>query len=157
MARQGSSFSSYDEYIASKAWANKRAECVEAWGGTGECALCGNPHEHVHHQNYGQPYGQEDAKRDLIPLCAECHDRQHGRGGHLAKMPTVRITGVDVQELVVEWRRCPSVGGLRYLSADGVTIEIVAPVMALLAAGVDLFASVLTAKEPGRRLEIADG
>ena len=74
----------YRLFLKSGAWAAKREECFDAWGTKTESGLYRCQHccvevtdIVVHHLRYVLPYGIEDAKTDLVPLCRECHVRAH--------------------------------------------------------------------------------
>ena len=62
----------YSHYLASDRWHHK-TRVVRA----GECALCPNPVDDVHHRTYDR-IGDEEPT-DLIGLCRECHARHHAK------------------------------------------------------------------------------
>lgn len=66
---------SYNEYLRSKSWYEKRNEALKLSGL--KCVMCGAKHPlHVHHLNY-EKIGFED-QADLVVLCGDCHRKQHG-------------------------------------------------------------------------------
>jgi hypothetical protein len=70
----------YEEYMKSRAWALKRAECLSRWQGL--CEHCGKaPATQAHHLTY-ERLGRE-LPSDLQPLCAPCHEEAHK---HIAKV-----------------------------------------------------------------------
>ena len=67
-------FGSYNRYIKSDTWKQKRAERKKLDGN--KCKSCGsNIRLQVHHKNYCS-FGNEDVKKDLVTLCDECHDKK---------------------------------------------------------------------------------
>jgi DNA-directed RNA polymerase subunit RPC12/RpoP len=69
-----------ENYISSRAWAEKRREFRAWWSSTHTggwcCARCGSKQLlHVHHTSY-RNFGHE-ALEDLLPLCATCHSQIH--------------------------------------------------------------------------------
>jgi hypothetical protein len=72
---------SYDDYISSSAWGQKRQEFRAWWirgHGAWACAVCGAKGAlHVHHMRYSN-FGHE-AMEDLLPLCARHHQELHAR------------------------------------------------------------------------------
>lgn len=65
----------YARHIGSHAWACKRAERLEIDGH--KCQTCLHDGTlwrlEIHHKTY-ERLGDEDVLRDLITLCAQCHD-----------------------------------------------------------------------------------
>jgi hypothetical protein len=69
----------YQAYLCSREWGLKR-EAVAARSG-GVCERCKrNPAYAVHHLTYARKY--REPLSDLIHLCEECHDFNHGRSNH---------------------------------------------------------------------------
>lgn len=67
--------SAYREYIKSKAWKAKSAECISRF--KGRCAVCyGTVQLQAHHRTYDR-LGCEEVE-DLTCLCGDCHTRFHG-------------------------------------------------------------------------------
>ncbi|HEX5370050.1 MAG TPA: hypothetical protein VFY10_11600 [Dehalococcoidia bacterium] len=67
----------YDEYLQTDEWKLRAAQCKERYGYT--CALDDrHPAEHAHHRTYVRRGRERDT--DLIPLCASCHEKHHGKG-----------------------------------------------------------------------------
>jgi 5-methylcytosine-specific restriction endonuclease McrA len=62
----------YKDYIKSAKWQKKRQECFAIHGK--RCKACGTGQGplHVHHMDYSR-LGNESARRDLMPLCVDCH------------------------------------------------------------------------------------
>lgn len=65
----------YHRYLASAEWRRRRAERIAIDGGV--CVVCKHDGAvypiQVHHIHYGS-LGDEDVLRDLITVCAKCHD-----------------------------------------------------------------------------------
>ena len=65
----------YERYIASRAWACKRAARLEIDGH--RCQTCLHDGTlwrlEVHHKTY-ERFGDEDVERDLLTLCCQCHE-----------------------------------------------------------------------------------
>jgi predicted HNH restriction endonuclease len=83
--RIGDETMTYREYLRSEHWTRKRAETIHKAGR--KCQMCGWRNErqagsskgfHVHHNTY-ERVGHE-LPTDLTVLCAECHERFHGKG-----------------------------------------------------------------------------
>lgn len=65
---------SYEAYIASPEWRERREERIRAVGG--RCQLCNQAGElHVHHRTYARVGREFDS--DLTVLCARCHEKYH--------------------------------------------------------------------------------
>lgn len=65
----------YAEYLQSEHWHNKRAERLRI--DNYSCAFCDSYRNlHVHHLTY-KTLWNEDAGRDLVTLCRECHVMLH--------------------------------------------------------------------------------
>lgn len=61
----------YAQYIASAHWKTKRQQRLEIDGR--KCVVCKSDHGlSVHHLTYAN-LGNEDALRDLVTVCSECH------------------------------------------------------------------------------------
>ncbi|GAA2161023.1 hypothetical protein FHX52_3236 [Humibacillus xanthopallidus] len=81
--RSGGTGGTYDVYLASRAWRDKRREWYAAWlttaGAEPACLVCGRPWTlksgHLHHATYVR-VGAEDV-RDLLPLCRRHHHLLH--------------------------------------------------------------------------------
>lgn len=66
----------YGRYLASREWALKKNAVRERSGGI--CERCKiRPAVNVHHQTY-ERIGREELT-DLIDLCRQCHDFEHGK------------------------------------------------------------------------------
>jgi hypothetical protein len=66
----------YQEYMQSPTWYRKRQQVLDRVGGI--CQGCRKrPAEQVHHLTY-ERFGSE-MLFDLVSVCAECHDKIHGR------------------------------------------------------------------------------
>jgi len=64
----------YETYIKSDKWKLIRKQVLDFWGN--RCILCYSDYNvHVHHRSYDR-LGNE-IMTDIIPLCAECHERHH--------------------------------------------------------------------------------
>lgn len=68
-------YSSYDTYLRSKRWKEKRAQRIALDGGL--CVLCASKATQVHHRKYPERWGMETIM-DLVSLCSRCHDGHHG-------------------------------------------------------------------------------
>ena len=68
-------WSSYDDFLKSTQWCEKRTIAYDYWGV--DCFQCLSKAKSIHHLNYYQLWGDEIVKRDLIPLCNQCHARNH--------------------------------------------------------------------------------
>ena len=67
-------FSSYEDYIKSEMWIEKRKIILEERGT--KCEKCGSTYcINVHHLNYLN-VGNE-SKEDVIVLCKSCHEKEH--------------------------------------------------------------------------------
>lgn len=65
----------YDEYLASPEWQEKRQARLELDGF--QCQFCGSENDLcVHHVTYDR-LGNEDVNFDLVTLCKDCHERLH--------------------------------------------------------------------------------
>lgn len=72
-------YGSYEAYIKSPEWAERRQRRIEFDGG--KCQTCGRTTDlQVHHRNYDH-IGTEEEFADLITLCSACHKRIH-KGRH---------------------------------------------------------------------------
>lgn len=66
----------YDEYLRTEEWQARATAAKARYGG--RCALDDDhPAEHAHHRTY-ERRGRE-LPDDLVPLCADCHAKFHGR------------------------------------------------------------------------------
>lgn len=64
----------YQDYIASPAWARRRARYFASHRRA--CACCNDPREiHLHHLSYDNMGAEPDV--DLMPLCDGCHEIVH--------------------------------------------------------------------------------
>lgn len=67
----------YRSYMASPAWAERRARTLMLAGGT--CQRCGAARAtEAHHLTYDRLTRERDS--DLLALCSRCHHALHGRG-----------------------------------------------------------------------------
>lgn len=66
----------YDEYMQSPEWQRIRQLRIQIDGG--KCAMCGKASDNleVHHMRYNN-LGCEDVWRDVVSLCAPCHEAVH--------------------------------------------------------------------------------
>ena len=70
----------YEWYMKSNDWSMKRNECMEIH--SGYCVDCFENNgiyenaQCVHHLHYDS-LGNEDVKKDIIPLCGDCHKKRH--------------------------------------------------------------------------------
>lgn len=103
----------YQTYMASKAWQRRRASYfAEGWPKC--CVACGaGSNITLHHMTYVR-LGNE-ASRDLIAICRECHERLHdkasnaGKGGVRAfQQQLVLIFGLSEAEAADRMRRWTS-------------------------------------------------
>lgn len=78
-ARQ--SFSSYEEYLGSAIWREKRARVVQRAGGRCEHQSCTKAVEEVHHNQYPRIWGREPIEW-LEALCETHHREAHGHRGN---------------------------------------------------------------------------
>ena len=95
----------YERYMQSAEWAAKRAERLEIDGH--RCRTCGHTGEQwglqVHHVTY-ERLGDEDVEKDLITLCASCHEaitsviRSRRYEGRSYEVPAVSTTIILRQE-----------------------------------------------------------
>lgn len=67
-------FSSYNEYLNSDVWKNKREE-YKSSNRPQRCEVCYSKPYELHHNTYKR-LGNE-ALNDLIPLCRKCHSKVH--------------------------------------------------------------------------------
>lgn len=72
-------FNSYQEYLLSPAWREKRTMVVQRANGKCEKPGCTSPLEEVHHRRYPKVWGNEPIEW-LVGLCAEHHREEHGTG-----------------------------------------------------------------------------
>ncbi len=70
----GMIYSSYNEYITSPAWKEKRNTVLKL---KPACAVCGRKAQSVHHKTY-ETITNESFK-DLMPICFNCHNNIHKR------------------------------------------------------------------------------
>jgi hypothetical protein len=70
-------YDSYEDYIKSPEWAEKRKIVMQMW--CNRCALCniGATPLDLHHRTYDR-VGNE-LVTDLVPLCRNCHAKFHGK------------------------------------------------------------------------------
>ena len=67
---------SYDAFLQTDEWKAKADAAKQRYGG--RCALDdAHPAEHAHHRTYVRR-GREHPD-DLVPICADCHKKFHGR------------------------------------------------------------------------------
>jgi len=67
-------FKSYEEYLKSYLWENKRKWILEVFNYT--CQKCGSKENlNVHHLNYDS-VGNENTQ-DVTVLCKKCHKEEH--------------------------------------------------------------------------------
>ena len=108
----------YQRYMQSEAWVAFKTRYREA-GWPWRCIACGDGrHIHLHHVTYVR-LGDEDL-RDVVPLCATCHDRLHatctgaGKGGVPAfRSQLVTVFGLSEKESFVRmnrWRQKGKIG-----------------------------------------------
>jgi len=75
MSWRGMGFKSYQEYLQSYLWKNKRDWIIKTMG-SGGCQKCGTyNYLEVHHLNY-KNVGSESSE-DVIVLCHKCHMKEH--------------------------------------------------------------------------------
>lgn len=72
-------FKSYQEYLLSPIWRDKRDMVVQRANGQCEKPGCTSPLEEVHHRRYPKVWGNEPIEW-LVGLCAEHHREEHGIG-----------------------------------------------------------------------------
>jgi hypothetical protein len=73
-----SGFSSYKEYLGSSEWKEKKLEAKVCWGQkANKCSFCRDFMDVWHHKSYVRVGGNEGPKKDLIPLCNNCHQYLH--------------------------------------------------------------------------------
>lgn len=93
---------SYKQYIASKAWKEKRAERLEFDSYT--CVVCKDKATDVHHLTYDR-LGSEDIRHDLVSACPRCHrlldnlercERYNRRQHKINTIPTVKQKREDI-------------------------------------------------------------
>ena len=107
--RDGTDKAFYD----SAAWRHLRAKVLAEFHG--ECQDClemsparYTPAAHIHHEMHVQTHPgwalsefyvdqSGEVRRNLVPLCHDCHDRRHGRVGYRPH------TSQDAQPLTDEW------------------------------------------------------
>lgn len=68
----------YIDYLRSEDWQERRKEIMEEadW----ECEQCSEKATQLHHLNYDN-LGYEQLGVDVIPLCKNCHEEIHNKGG----------------------------------------------------------------------------
>jgi len=64
----------YLAYLKSPKWKEKRQQCFKIHGTL--CVSCGERAIHIHHKTYIN-FTRENVKKDLIPLCVDCHHLIH--------------------------------------------------------------------------------
>jgi hypothetical protein len=64
----------YLAYLETDTWKIIRAQRLAI--DNGECVLCGDKADHVHHRRYPKRFGSETVL-DLVSLCSMCHERHH--------------------------------------------------------------------------------
>lgn len=65
---------SYNEYLQSAHWVNKKKEFIDFW--ESGCSLCSSPNElHVHHRTYKNKWNEKI--NDCVVLCKTCHEKFH--------------------------------------------------------------------------------
>ena len=74
-SQESQRWDSYDEFLISFQWKEKKRRVVAYWGG--KCFRCKKAYNHIHHLNYMELWGDEKVDRDLLPLCEICHKREH--------------------------------------------------------------------------------
>jgi 5-methylcytosine-specific restriction endonuclease McrA len=98
----GSRREEYAEYMQSDTWKTIRAQRLAL--DNGECVLCGESAEHVHHRRYPEAFGNETIK-DLVCLCGACHKLHHGT----IQTTERRLSDIDsrLEEifLILQWIR----------------------------------------------------
>ena len=95
----------YERYMQSAEWAGKRAQRLAIDGH--RCRTCGHVGDtwrlEVHHVSY-ERLGGEDVEKDLITLCASCHEaitgviRSRRYEGRSYEVPSVSTTIILRQE-----------------------------------------------------------
>lgn len=70
-------FATYQDYLLSSAWREKRALVVVRACGKCEAKNCENSLEEVHHKHYPKIWGTEEID-SLIGLCEDHHREEHG-------------------------------------------------------------------------------
>ena len=70
-------YRTYADYIASDHWADIRRRW-RAKHPDARCERCGAERYQLHHLNYRR-LGLEPTPGDIIPLCGECHTKEHHR------------------------------------------------------------------------------
>lgn len=104
----------YQEYLKSGQWKTIRAQRLAM--DNGECVLCGEKAENVHHRRYPKALGTETV-RDLVSLCRGCHEKHHEN----ARPPT-GTTNVD---------RLPGMKygrGMQDVTSDGIHGTVLCPI-----------------------------
>lgn len=66
----------YQDYLKTETWMTIRAQRLAI--DNGECVLCGEKAENVHHRRYPKKLGTETVK-DLVSLCSDCHRIHHDK------------------------------------------------------------------------------
>jgi hypothetical protein len=77
MANEGQK--AYQEYLKSDTWKLLRKQRLTL--DCGECVLCGQNAECVHHRRYPGKWGEETIS-DLVSLCNTCHAKHHFINSH---------------------------------------------------------------------------
>ena len=89
----------YQEYLKSDTWKTIRAQRIAI--DNGECVLCAEPAEHVHHRRYPKELGSETVN-DLVCLCAKCHAKHHESEPEFQKVSVGRLTlFVDENDFII--------------------------------------------------------
>lgn len=83
----------YLDYIKSDAWKERAAKRKDLDGN--RCARCGAKERlHTHHINY-RNFRNEDVEKDLITLCADCHEYVHQNKDYV-------ISGLMAAKLILD-------------------------------------------------------
>lgn len=66
----------YQKYLKTRHWQKTRKQAMRK--ARGRCKKCGKAARDIHHKTYKR-VGKEK-QSDLMALCRECHQKQHGIG-----------------------------------------------------------------------------
>lgn len=68
-------FHTYQDYLKHWVFKAMRETAMRTTGG--RCAKCGALATEVHHLSYPKPWGAFDVPKNLLPICHECHCKEH--------------------------------------------------------------------------------
>lgn len=85
VCKTGEEVTSYGDYLHTDHWYEVRQLCFQIHGR--HCSVCGlTTNLNVHHKHYSS-LGKENPRYDLIPLCKDCHTKEHEKLADIAGTP----------------------------------------------------------------------